>query len=278
MLERPDGSARRVHAVLAAIMADPALLERWRRDPASLSETGLEPADLDLEKIRRFAGLVTKVRQNDLRLELPNTFKLLDIAGLSIELFAAYAKPAADLRTAGRKSKPDRIRALVEFLDDWLNRSDRAQALAWDMIRHETAILALRQEGAPECTLRPSRRRLSGKSIPFHRGRVIHHAMSCHPAELETALAAGAKGLAGLRPTPCHIAYCRDGSSTRIHVIEIDELGAVLLDLSDGRRSVAVMTAQLRGAGVSLVTADLCHAIKQMVAAGLLLIGEAREA
>jgi hypothetical protein len=61
-------------------------------------------------------------------------------------------------------------------------------------------------------------------------------------------------------------------------VIEIDELAAVLLDLSDGRSSVAVMTAQLRGAGVSLVTADLCRAIKQMVAAGLLLIGEAREA
>ena len=203
MLDRP----RRVHAVLAAAMADPALIERWRRDPAALREIGIELGELALDKIRHFAGLATKVRHNDLRLEVPKTLKLLDLMGMSIELFAAYAGPAAVLREAGKKSKSDRLRSLVSFLDGWLDRSKPAHALAWDMLRHETAILTLRETPVVGRSVRVRSRRASAGSVPYHRGLLIHHEMNCNPAELEAALAGGACAVAALPRSSHHLAY-----------------------------------------------------------------------
>src|SRR6266851_4467894 len=91
--------APNVHAALAAAMSDPNLLESWRRNPVALRDIRINEQELDLEQVRNFIGLVTKVRHNDLRIVLPATFRLIDRAGLSIPLFADYAVKSTALRT-----------------------------------------------------------------------------------------------------------------------------------------------------------------------------------
>src|SRR5438128_1106029 len=101
MLKKADGGARHVHSLLASAMVDPVLLERWRRNPSALNKMGIGSSALDISKVWRFSGLATKVRHNDVRLIAPLTFKLLDLAGVSIELFATYARQADALRKHG---------------------------------------------------------------------------------------------------------------------------------------------------------------------------------
>ena len=136
-------TARQVHAVLAAGVDDPALLAGWEQDPERLRAHGIETIDLDA--IRKFAGLTAKVRHNLLRDDLPLTFRLLNVAGLEIEVFAAYAA----VRRKFAATTAERIRDLVAFLDGWVDRERREHVLLWDLIRHEAAIGAVRASGPP---------------------------------------------------------------------------------------------------------------------------------
>ena len=51
--------------------------------------------DLDLDSLRKFAGLAAKIRHNGIRDKLPLTFRLMSVAKLEIEVFAAYAEDCA---------------------------------------------------------------------------------------------------------------------------------------------------------------------------------------
>jgi hypothetical protein len=104
MLKDSAPSARQVHAMLAAAVDDPIVLERLRRRARSRGDTAV-----DFERVRLFAGLAAKVRQNDIRLRLPLTFALLDRLKVSIEIFADYAKPAAGGRPATQQSPAGEI-------------------------------------------------------------------------------------------------------------------------------------------------------------------------
>ena len=77
-------NARRVHAVLAAGVQNPALIEAWRRDPELLRGLGLDPAKVDLDALWKFAGLTLKVRHNGIREDLPLTFRLLHVTELAV--------------------------------------------------------------------------------------------------------------------------------------------------------------------------------------------------
>ncbi|MGC2781287.1 MAG: hypothetical protein WA418_37185 [Bradyrhizobium sp.] len=266
-----DTSARRIHAVLAAAMADPALLERWRRRPAALNKAGIGAAAFELDKIWRFAGLVTKVRHNDLRISLPLTFKLLDLGHLSIEAFANYAKQAAALRRSGRKSKAERMQSLFEFLDGWLDRRNPAHAAVWDMIRHERALLELQADAPSAQAEGANGRQVCAETIPVRGERVIRHEMSFNPVALVRMLRAGTYALATLPRGPFLVAYCRDQRASRIDILEIDEVTSVLLDLADGSRSIGEIAALLRGAGIPVEIDNLCGMVRELIAGGLIV-------
>jgi hypothetical protein len=100
---------------MAAGLADPALLAAWRRDPTLLRRHGVEPNELDLDALWGFAGLAMKVRHNPLRTGLPFTFRLLEVAGLELQVFASYATFRAARGTLG-KSLQAKIEGLIEFL------------------------------------------------------------------------------------------------------------------------------------------------------------------
>lgn len=130
-------TARQVHSVIAAGLDDPTLVARWEGDPERLRREGIDPASIDLDALRKFAGLTIKVRHNGLRDELPRTFRLLNVAGIEIEVFSAYAEVRQGELAATTEA---RTRDLLAFLDGWLDRSRREHVMLWDLIRHEHAV------------------------------------------------------------------------------------------------------------------------------------------
>ena len=109
-------NASQVHAIIAAGLENPALLERWRRQPDLLRNRGVDPQALDLDALWKFAGLSIKIRHNGLRGELPSTFRLLNIAGLEIEVFASYASFQAGQGNRYSATADGRSQDLLLFL------------------------------------------------------------------------------------------------------------------------------------------------------------------
>ena len=269
---KTNTSARHVHAVLAAAMDNPSLLEQWRLGN-STNLGGSDNLALDLEKVWLFAGLATKVRQNDVRLNLPLTFKLLDRLGISIEVFAGYARKAAALRKANQRARAEKIVSLSEFLEDWLDRANLNHALVRDIIKHERALVDLNESvsSVDLSTGVPNIKNLS-RLVPLRCEPLIHHEMSCNPLQLEEMIRSDNYDSAALSRGHFFFAYRWNSRAGCISVAEIDELDFILIELTDGFRSLTQIAALLRQAGVALKTADLRATIGELVENGLLKI------
>ena len=234
-------------------------------------------AAFDLERIRLFAGLAVKVRQNDVRLSLPLTFKLLDRLKISIPLFAAYGRPAAALRQTGKNMRSDKIKSISCFMEGWLHATDPAHMLLRDILHHERALLILDGNGAEArdrtaraaATVRP-------QSIPKPAPGLVLHEMSCDPLALERTIRSPAGDLSTLQRGQFYYAYCRDNGHRAVSTRQIDELGHVLINLASGRRSVACLVDMLRQAGVVLTHAQLCNATQNLVDHDILILVERR--
>lgn len=262
--------AGQVHAVIAAGLADPALIERWRSEPRHLRGRGVDPETFDLAALWKFAGLALKIRHNGLRGDLPWTFRLLDVAGLEIEVFAAYASSRAVSGAPLGDTVEARARDLLGFLEGWVDLDRRDHALLWDMIRHETTVARLGRLTAPassrlERATRTSRR---ATSVPRLHGEVVLHLMRSDPRSVVPLLREKAPRLDALALGSFHVAYARTAAGPEVHILQLDELGFYLLSLVDGRRSVADVSEQL-GVG-RRPPARLLHAFGELAALGVL--------
>jgi len=275
MPKKVGADARHMHSLLATAMVDPGLLERWRNNPRALRKMGLRATALDINRIWGFSGLATKFRHNDVRLIAPLTFKLLDQAGVSIELFATYARRADLLRKDGKKSAPEKLLSLSSFLEGWLDHSNPVHSLIWDLIRHESAILELQTGAGRQSPVADDSISIevSVQSVPIRRGTVIHHEMSCNPVELARRLRAGTREIALLPRGHYYFAYCHGSDSTRMKIVEIDAIGSVVVDLSDGYRTIGEMASLLHQARIPMEAEDLCHAVRELGTNGLLAVG-----
>ena len=142
-------TARLVHSVMAAGLENPELIARWRHDPRLLAGRHAELTGLDLDGLRKFAGLAAKIRHNGVREKLPLSFRLMSVARLEIEVFAAYAEERSRNGLRYAASVEDKTRDLVAFLGTWLDRGDPHHCLLWDLARHEQTLDALGQ-AAPD--------------------------------------------------------------------------------------------------------------------------------
>jgi hypothetical protein len=128
--------ANKVHAVIAAGLQSPELINLWRGDPNLLRNCGIEPESFDFYALQKYAGLTTKVRHNGLRLDLPLTFRLLNVAGLEIELFSAYATFRAASGIGYADTTAGRAQDLLAFMEQWLDFDRHEHVLLWDIMRH----------------------------------------------------------------------------------------------------------------------------------------------
>ncbi|MGW4381422.1 RiPP maturation protein ApyI [Kitasatospora sp. NPDC004531] len=266
----------RVHAHIAAGLADPGLIDSWTaRNGGGGTEQDAAVIDaIDLAALRRFAGFVTMVRQNPLRRILPLTLRALAEADLEIEAFAAYAPHFARLsRTAG----PDlrgRLTAFADFLDGWLVDDDPVHAVIRDALGHELTVERLRHaEGGPAAAPSAPHR----GAVPRRTGAQAIRTARHHPRALAELIESG--GLAtGRPPRPDRptLLYWRDEPTRQVRVTEVTPLAAHLLALVDGRTTVGGLARRLTAATGEPCDADqLAVALQEFTDLHLLTLGGA---
>jgi hypothetical protein len=262
--------ASQVHAVIAAGLENPALLVRWRREPSLLRKCGVDPEAVDLDALWKFAGLTTKVRHNGLRGDLPLTFRLLNVAGLEIEVFASYASFQA---REGRRYAPTsegRSRDLATFLEHWLDLNKRDHALLWDLMRHEMALAQLRKT-SPSIdealhNSSPDGPRPRPNSVPRLCGEIILHEMRSDPRVVEVVLRQKRPRLNEVSLATFYFCYWRRNAE-EFFTLELDELGFFLLSLVDGKRSLADVGYLITGR--RRATRELVNAFAELATTGI---------
>lgn len=246
-------TAARLHAVVSAGIANPALIARWRSDPELLRGHGIEPSTLDLDALWKFAGLTVKVRHHALRDELPASFRLMSVAGLEIELFTAYAIDIATRRARFAPTTEGRTLDLLVFLEGWIDRDTWSHILLWDLIRHERAIGRLART-APAVGSSPDLWRAgdpmltpAADLVPRIRGEIVLHKMTSDPRVTALALQADAPDLSVVSRRPARRCYWRTDAGPEVTTLSLNRLGFAALGLVDGTRTTAELQRALGG-------------------------------
>jgi hypothetical protein len=249
-------SAQRIHTVVAAGVDNPALIARWRAQPELLRGHGVEPSQIDLDALWRFAGLTVKVRHNALREELPASFRLMSLAGLEIELFASYAIERAAQGARLAPTTEGRTLDLMVFLEGWLDRDNTAHALLWDLIRHERARARLARTALAVGTSPDLRRGEpltppAADIVPRIRGTIMLHEMTSDPQAVARALEDPGFDLAAIPRTQSRACYWSTDAGTdagrEVSILQLEELAFGALSLVDGKRSAAEIYRALGG-------------------------------
>jgi len=267
-------SASQVHAVIAAGLEDPTLLERWRREPDLLRKCGVDPASFDLDAIWKFAGLSTKVRHNGLRADLPLTFRLLNVAGLEIDVFASYAAHCAAEGKVYAATSDARSQDLLLFLEQWLDFDKHEHALLWDLMRHELALSRLgtvsRRTDFPVCPGQAGMPVLRAASVPRLCGDIVLHEMRSDPRITGALLQQKNPNLNEVVLGEFYFCYWR-GAAEELFILEFDELGFYLLAMVngvDGARSAADLAHLISGR--RRPSPALLGALSQLAAIGII--------
>jgi hypothetical protein len=248
-------------SVLTRCLLDAAFLEQFARDgEAALKGCGLSAEDraqlarLDVERIRRFSGFITKVKHNDLWEHFPYTRLLMRRLGLELEVFTVYRHEHQRLQAEGRQDRWARIDRFLAFLDRHLGElgGPGAAALA-DVARHERLLwevhceLAFRPEAADEAPRVDPERHRPGALVPRPRGALRVGRFTHHPLELIAATAERRLDPERLDPRRRWLAYLvgekREGGGREIQVLEVDASAAALLAAIDGERSLGEIFA-----------------------------------
>jgi hypothetical protein len=244
-------NARQVHALIAAGVNDPRLIDYWEKYPEILRDEGLVPERMDLRSLRYFVGLVVKVRHNGIRADLPLTFRLLSVVGSEIELFSAYARHCASIGHVFASTPQGRTRDLIAFLERWVDLSQKNGILLWDIARHEYALSCLNGLDAASLrlpdTFRCCETRPAAVSIPVVNGLIIQHVMQCRLDELIAALRQNKPPLDGVLLAETYCCYWRPLASDEIQLLQLDELGFYAIKAVDGTRSASDVCKQLLG-------------------------------
>jgi len=250
--------AAQVHAVLAGGVSDPRRLAEWAAEPQALQALGVDPASLDLRALRGFAGLALEVRHNGLRDALPHSFRLMQVAGIEIELFADYALALARTGTRLASTDAGRAQALIEFVRDWHEPGVEVHAMLWDLLRHEQALLELdRPVEAEAWTSAPP---MPGAVLRV-RGAMRLHEMQHDPAAIVMALRQRQPDLQAVAPAPRALCYWRPPGETGVRVVELDAFGFAALQAAQARCRVCELSLAMgRSARVpAAVRALLLH-------------------
>lgn len=276
-------TAQRVHSVLAAGLTDPSLLLAWLAQPERLRAHGVEPSTVDLQTLRKFAGLAVKIRYNPCRLALQATFRWLSLAQLEIEMFSAFAQRAEHERRQGRKATHEKLDALVAHVSTWRDPTNDAHALLFDLIRHEQSVFRL--QGLAQAASTPARElkhaRGARRLRPSVHAGVILQRMRFDPRPVVAALLAptapesllAADFLRERPPAALRLAY-RVTKGT-VSILELDELAFTLLELLDGATTIPSIAVGLQSQGINVSPALLQAMVARLDAMGLLQAGGA---
>lgn len=267
-------SAREVYSILAAGLNHPDKILHWQDHPDLLQERGVSPDSLDLEALWKFAGVAAKVRHNGLRQSFPLSFRLMRLARLDVELFSSYATACSATGHKYANSSLQRARDLITFLKEWKEPDCTEHSLLWDIMRHELALLELKERAAGTTLTLSDRKtgagqRLSKESVLRAHETLILHEMAHSPKEIEVMLLRGDLGGAEVSSRPCYFGYWRSPQNNRIQVLEFDAFSFYALSYSDGTVTLSELSRKL--GGEAKLTRAFQEAIRQLTAIGILV-------
>jgi hypothetical protein len=249
----------RIHAVMAAAIQNPELISRWEEHPSRLLDFGIDPDMVDLSSLRKFSGLAIKVRHNALRIDLPCTFRLMSIAEMDIEIFAAYAVHLSVRGETIANTDARRAEMLLKFLGEWLNLRQPIRQLLWDVMRHEYSMMYLRDSPAPIVQPRDTMPRICGT--------LLLHDMRCDPREADFNLRQPVPDVEEIDTSERFFGYWRADATAGTAIVELDEFAYYTLSFADGRSREdlsAALTGQRRP------TRSFMRTLDQLRDAGLL--------
>jgi hypothetical protein len=269
-------------SIIARCLLDPEFLSRVSSDPATAlaaypldERTRRDFEAFDFGSVRSFAGFITKVQHNDLWESIPGTRSVLKYYGVEIETFAAYHPHHLRLR-ARRITRDEKVAAFLDFLEARLARepSRRYPGLR-DILVHERLQWEIRTaltagvDGVGEAS--DGRGGRFERLVPVIRGALRVGSFEISPSAIASQLAAGRFEPSELRARRHCLAYWGDPEARELHVLEVDELTAVLLAEVDGCRSAgAVVRRVARRLGVDAVSSRFQPVFESAAAHGLL--------
>lgn len=275
-----------VQHFLARCVVDPPFLELARSDLqralSGLDLTGQERREflgLDLNRVRTFAGFVTKVQNNTLWHTFPYTRLLVDHYGLDLDLFSAYQAQHQCDRT-DRVDRTQRTRHFAAFFPGWLASIGTTHYPGLlDLFQHERiwfeqrlALQAsLPDQGRPiDPALLDQEGRAADSLVPWIRGLLLIESFDHDPAHVIQALQTGGPALADLTALPRLLAYWGDRDSLQLRIFEVDVHLCELLGRVDGGHTVG----QLLPADDNPLRAALRTAVRRMAEVGVLTFHE----
>jgi hypothetical protein len=241
-----------VQSILARCIVDVRFLDLLTRD----REKALHGYDLneearrdfrsfDIERLRRFSGLITKVQNNGLWQPIPQTRALLNYYCLESDVFVAYTDIHQRNRAVGAISRNEQTLCFLNFLRSYLESQRTPVCLGLsEVLAHERIQWEI-ERFSQSSDLLPSRpvelpasaddfRRL----VPTIRGTLRVEAFSCNPLEVISALEAGRFRPEHVSSQELLLGYWGDRSQGALRILKLDSLTGALLSQVNGRRSL----------------------------------------
>jgi hypothetical protein len=251
-----------VNSILARCLLDSAFLQLMVRDPSAALEgyvldeqTQADFLTLNIDKVRNFAGFITKVQHNYLWESFPYTRALLKLYKIEIEIFVAYFPTHQRIRAEGRASKNQKIESFLTFLLAYLDSQEGSRYPGLrEILLHESMLweigIALRPSQLPKplegeraiVSLRP---RQFGSVVPMVRGELRVGHFMYDPKQIITCLTQGHLALHQLPVQRRCLSYWADSATNQLRILELDDVSAALLSQVDGCRPIRTIIRQV---------------------------------
>lgn len=251
-----------VNSILARCLLDSAFLQLLAHDPTAALEgyildarTHADFLGLNIDKVRNFAGFITKVQHNYLWESFRYMRALLRLYKIEIEVFAAYLPIHQRIRADGRVSKNQKIESFLAFLLAYLDSQEGSRYPGLrDILLHESMLweigIALRSYQSPtplsdELAIVSLRPRQFGSVVPMVRGELRVGHFMYDPRQIIAYLTQGHLALHQLPAQRRCLSYWADSATDQLRILELDDISAALLSQVDGCRSIRTIIRQV---------------------------------
>ncbi|MER8832883.1 hypothetical protein [Mesorhizobium sp. M0909] len=222
----------RAHSLLATMVSDPGFFAK--QSPSAQSKI----ADLccggirgkeNIRAIIQFAGLITKVRHNQLHEVIPLTMRAIYVARIEIEFFTWYASEFSSLRAQRPFELESRLQHFLSRLNTFLRVEQPGHAFVREVMDHEARLRSLTSlVAAPG--LAPQKARYLGQRAPKFDGTLLIAPMKWSPSCLEAALASEELSGDAWRPLEERTyLYALQRAGETVSYFEVDLLAATFI-------------------------------------------------
>jgi len=228
-----------IQAILARCIVEPAYLDELEvEQQLALSSV----IDLDFDRMRKFAGFITKVQNNHLWDFIPLTRALLRFYNLEIEIFSKFRSTHQNLRSATKHDRIGRVREFISFLaGEVANYQCAAPGLA-DAFSHECAYFHLRNDATCHSSSNQAsyggNYQASDAIRPSVNGGIRVGYFDSDPLRIASLLSEGAFSPQKIVPFLLILGYWRPLGIDEIHVFQLSHPTAVVLSYIDGTRTI----------------------------------------